>query len=118
MATSSEIQFEAGEIRGRVATLRVRGRLDADTSQLLLQRCADIQARGQNLILNLSEVTFLGSTGVGVLLALVEQFQEQAGVVHLACLSEPARTVVDVLDLGEYLSIHASEEDALAAMEA
>lgn len=118
MAISTDIQFVEGETRGRVATLRVRGRLDADTAQLLLQRCAEIQASGQNLILNLSEVSFLGSTGVGALLALVEQFQEQAGVVRFACLSEAARTVVDVLDLGDYLSIHASEQDALAAMEA
>ncbi len=118
MVTGSEIQIEPGEVRGRVATLRVRGRLDANTSPQLLQRCADIQARGQNLILNLSEVTFLGSTGVGVLLALVEQFQEQAGDVRFASLSASARTVVDLLDLGEYLSIHASEEEALAAMAA
>src|SRR5262245_23928772 len=116
MATSTDIQITEGPTHGRVSTLRLRGRLDAETSQLLLQRCAGIQASGQNLILNLSEVTFLGSTGVGALLALVEQFREQAGSVCLASLSAPTRAVIDVLDLGDYLSIHQSEADALAAM--
>jgi anti-sigma B factor antagonist len=117
MATSTEMQITEGPTQGRVATLRLRGKLDAETSQLLMQRCAGIQANGQNLILNLSEVTFLGSTGVGALLALVEQFREQAGAVRLACLSQPTSTVIDVLDLGDYLPIHDTEEDALAAME-
>jgi len=118
MNAGADMMIVEGETRGRVVSLRVRGRLDADTAPLLLQRCGEVQARGQNLVLNLSEVTFLGSTGVGALLALVEQFQEQAGTVHFAALSTEAQTVIDLLDLDSYLSIHASEAQAFTAMAA
>ena len=116
MPRNVEIQITEGESGGRIAVLRVQGRLDANTAPQLMQRCNQIQANGQNLVLNLSGVSFLGSTGVGTMLALVEQFQEQGGVVHFAALSEPARAVIDLLDLSDYLSIHATEQDALAVL--
>jgi anti-sigma B factor antagonist len=117
MATTQLIEIVEGEGRGRVAVLRVRGRLDGDTAPVLLERCAQIQANGQNLVLNLSGVSFLGSSGVGALLMLVEQFQEQAGDIHLVALSDSARAVVELLDLTQYLTIDATEEAALAALE-
>lgn len=113
---TSQMEVVEGESRGRVATLRVRGRLDAATSQDLLKHCSRIQANGQHLVLNLSEVTFLGSSGVGALLVLVEQFQEQGGTVHFAELSQTAHDVIELLALEEYLPIHATEADAFAAL--
>jgi len=118
MVTAGPIEIVESERRGRSVALRVRGRLDAATAPDLLKRCADVQANGQNLVLNLSEVTFLGSSGVGALLVLVEQFQEQGGAVHFAALSTTARDVIDLLDLGQYLPIHATEAEAMAALEA
>lgn len=118
MVTAGQIEIVESGRRGRTVALRVRGRLDAATAPELLKRCAEIQSNGQNLVLNLSEVTFLGSSGVGALLVLVEQFQEQAGAVHFAALSHTAKDVIDLLDLGQYLPIHATEVEALAALEA
>jgi anti-sigma B factor antagonist len=118
MNTAAEIEITEAGRGGRTVVLRVRGRLDAGTAPTLLQRCAQVQANGQNLVLNLSGVSFLGSSGVGAMLVLVEQFQEQAGAVHFADLSESARSVVNLLDLGEYLIIHPTEDEAVAALAA
>jgi anti-sigma B factor antagonist len=118
MDKTDEIQIEEGGSRGRVSVLRVAGRLDADTAPILLERCGAIQAQGRNLVLNLSGVTFLGSSGIGAMLALVEQFQEQAGAVHFVAPSATVRDVVELLDLGGYLPIDDSEEAALAALAA
>jgi len=49
---------------------------------------------------------------------LVEQFEEQAGEIRFAALSETARDVVDLLDLRQYLKIHATEEDAITDLAA
>lgn len=118
MVTTGQIEIVESERRGRIVALSVRGRLDAATAPDLLQRCAEIQANGQNLVLNLSEVSFLGSSGVGALLVLVEQFQEQAGAVHFAALSRAALDVIELPDLGQYLPIHVTEAEAFAALEA
>ena len=60
---------------GRVAILQVRGRLDSRTADVLRQRGAEVAAEGRNLILNLNGVTFMGTSGVGALLALSEEFE-------------------------------------------
>lgn len=118
MNTTDELVITDAGLVGRTAVLRVRGRLDAGTAPMLLERCAQVQANGQNLVLNLSEVSFLGSSGIGAMLVLVEQFQEQAGSVRFAALSDAAASVVELLDLGQYLTMHATEDEAVAALAA
>ena len=111
---SKDLEISQVENRGRTAVLRLKGRLDVKTSPILLQRVAEIQANGQNLVLNLAEVSFMGSSGIGALLVLVEQFQEQAGVVRLASPSPAVEAVIKLLNLDRFLAIDPSEEKALA----
>jgi len=118
MKSPVELEITESAGAGRTAVLRLRGRLDASTVSTLLERCAALQGDGHNLVLNLAEVSFLGSSGVGAMLVLVEQFEEQAGEIRFAALSETARDVVDLLDLRQYLKIHATEEDAITDLAA
>jgi anti-anti-sigma factor len=111
---SNDLEISEVENRGRTAVLRLKGRLDAKTSPILLQRVSDIQANGQNLVLNLAEVSFMGSSGIGALLVLVEQFQEQAGVVRLASPSPAVEAVIKLLNLDRFLAVDPTEEKALA----
>ena len=67
---TNELEISKPEDRGGTVLLRVKGRLDVKTSPILLQRVAEIQANGQNLVLNLSEVSFMGSSGIGALLVM------------------------------------------------
>jgi len=115
MRRTDTIQFEQREGPGHVAILRVKGRLDGETSPLLLQRCARIQSGGQAMVLNLSGVTFLGSSGVGALLVLAEP-GENSPPVRFAALSETAQAVVELLDLTQFLMLEATEESAVAAL--
>jgi anti-sigma B factor antagonist len=112
-----EFQVISAPGRGRTALLRLRGTLDAQTAPLLLEKSAEVQANGQNLVLNLAEVSFVGSSGIGALLILVEQFEEQSGAVRLAALSPAVEAVVRLLSLEELLSIDRTEDEALAALE-
>src|SRR5258705_13705225 len=113
---SNDLEISPVENRGRTAVLRLKGRLDVKTSPILLQRVAEIQANGQNLVLNLSEVSFMGSSGIGALLVLVEQFQEQGGSVRFASLSPAVDSVVKLLNLDRFLSIDATETASFAAL--
>ncbi|TMQ58755.1 MAG: STAS domain-containing protein [Candidatus Eisenbacteria bacterium] len=115
---NNDLEISKVENRGRTAVLRLRGRLDAKTAPILLQRVAEIQESGQNLVLNLAEVSFMGSSGIGALLVLVEQFQEQAGTVRLASLSPAVHSVVKLLNLDRFLTIDPTEDEALAELEA
>lgn len=115
---TEEFELSKPEDRAGTVLLRVRGRLDVKTAPLLLQHVLPIQAGGQNLVLNLSGVSFMGSSGVGALLALVEQFREHGGSVRFASLSPAVDSVVKLLNLDRFLVIDQTEGDALSALEA
>jgi anti-anti-sigma factor len=115
--TTGALEILEVENRDRTAVARLRGVLDVRTAPALLQRVASIQGRGQNLVLTLSEVTFIGSSGIGALLAIVEQFRDQAGKVRFASPSPAVMSVVNLLNLGAFLVIDAREEESLAAIE-
>ncbi|MEW2624872.1 STAS domain-containing protein [Streptomyces sp. NPDC048106] len=59
-----------GVERGEWAVLQVRGELDLMTSPVLRQRVHDVVAEGHHsLVVDLSDVFFCDSSGVGVLVA-------------------------------------------------
>ena len=110
------LEIERGETRGKTVVLRVRGRLDAKTSLRLLERAMPFAGMGRNLVLTLSDVTFMGSSGVGVLLAVAQAFQDHKGTVRLAAPSAAVSSVVKLLNLEPFLRIDASEDAAFIAI--
>jgi anti-anti-sigma factor len=62
--------YVTGDEQGEWTVLRVSGELDLVTSPVLRQRVHDVVADGRHsLVLDLSEVFFCDSSGVGVLIA-------------------------------------------------
>jgi len=116
MAEAFEIT--AGESRGRAAVVRLRGRLDAGGVQALLNHTSRVLAAEQNLVLNLSQVSFIGSSGVGALLVTLEMFREQGCDVRFVELSAAVAAAIQVLNLDRFLPIEASEDVAISKLAA
>ena len=98
--------------------LRVVGRLDAKSVPALLARCTEVRASGRNLILNLSRIDFIASSGVGALLSVAEEFKKAGRMVRFASPSTPVLTVIQLLNLEPFLPIDASEQEAERALQA
>jgi anti-anti-sigma factor len=103
---------------GRAALLRVSGRLDARSAPSLLEASAAVGQRGENLVLDLSAVTFMASSGLGSLLSLAEEFRQRGLRVRLASPSPAVDSVIRLLNLQNFLSIDPTEEAALHALDA
>ncbi|MFD4612920.1 STAS domain-containing protein [Streptomyces sp. NPDC058440] len=79
--------------QGEWSVLRVAGELDLVTSPVLRQRVHDVVAQGRHdLVLDLSEVFFCDSSGVGVLIAARRLIRSCQGRLRLIL---PARGAVD-----------------------
>ncbi|PBC62788.1 anti-anti-sigma factor [Streptomyces sp. Tue6028] len=79
--------------QGEWAVLRVSGELDLVTSPVLRQRVHDAVAEGRrSLVLDLSEVFFCDSSGVGVLIATRRLIRSCRGRLRLIL---PARGALD-----------------------
>ncbi|HUK62685.1 MAG TPA: STAS domain-containing protein, partial [Dongiaceae bacterium] len=70
---NSDLAIETVACEDGMFVLRVRGRLDARSAPLLSSRCVELRGQGRRLILNMSGVTFIASSGIGALLAMVEE---------------------------------------------
>ncbi|MEZ3177263.1 STAS domain-containing protein [Streptomyces pimonensis] len=88
------VTFEVtDEEHGEWAVLRVSGELDLLTSPVLRQRVHDVVAEGRHsLVLDLSEVWFCDSSGVGVLIAARRLLRSCRGGLRLIL---PARGAAD-----------------------
>ena len=106
------------EIRDRAVLLRVRGRLDARSAPHLQEVASRVRMRQLHLILDLSGVTFMASSGLGSLLSLAEEFRQSEFRLRLASPSTAVTSVIQLLNLQTFLAIDASEEEALHALEA
>lgn len=113
---AESMTIECDESVPTTLVLRVRGHLDAKGSPILMEKARTCREGGRHLILNLAGVTFIASSGIGALLALVEDARENGSGVRFAALSAQVRSVIDLLNLDQFLTIDPDEATALAAL--
>lgn len=111
---SNPFVIEEDRQNSTVPILRLRGRLEAAAAQDLLQKASGLREAGASvLLLDLSEVEFLASSGLGTLLLLTEEFRDSGGKLFLADLPQAVREVVDLLNLDQFLQIEPTVESGL-----
>ncbi len=105
-------------VLGRATLLRVAGRLDARTTPQLLTRCSEARKPGVHVVLNLADVSFVSSSGVGALLAIAEEARLSGGGLRISPPSTAVRSAIQLLNLDQFLTIDETEQQALDALEA
>jgi anti-sigma B factor antagonist len=112
---STEFELHVVEDSPRRILLRVHGDLDARSAPRLVERCGRARAEGKRVIVNLAGVTFVASSGIGALLALVEEFRDAGAALHLVAPSPAVMSVVRLLGLEAFLPIDPGEDASRAA---
>ena len=67
------------------------------------------------LVVDLSEATFIDSTGIGTLMATVHRLKELGGTLEIVCVEPNLLRVFEIVGLDRRLSIHATTDAALTA---
>ena len=111
---ASDVKTSKPESHGTFKVLRLSGRLDASAAQGVQKQCSVLRHEGaSHLALELSQVTFVSSSGLGVFLALTEEFKEANGSFRLVSPSSTVAAVIKLLNLDRFLSIAPSVEHLL-----
>jgi len=102
------LELEAGGTAAH-PEIKARGEIDVATSPRLRSALHDRFARGaEDITLDLSDVTFIDSSGLGVLVGALKQFRDQAkgsggdacdGTLRIVGAREPVRKVFEVTGL-------------------
>ncbi len=95
--------------------LRVAGRLDAATSPELEQAFSSLD--GQRLVLDLSELDYISSAGLRVLLARLKRIQPAGGQMLLAGLKPEVREVFEITGFTALFPMFDTLPEALSSLE-
>lgn len=98
---------------GEVDVVFVHGEVDMASAPQLQSALEEAQRGGKSLVIDMSEVDFLGSAGLSVLLVASEAQQARLRVVA----SDAVRRPIELTALDQLLSVFPSLDAALAADE-
>jgi anti-sigma B factor antagonist len=101
---------------GDCAVLQVTGEVDVYTTPALRERIRELAASGAvHLIADLSQVDFLDSTGLGVLVGGLKRLREDGGSLALVIKTPRILRIFQITGLTKALAVWPSAADAIAA---
>jgi anti-sigma B factor antagonist len=113
------MEMEVSELAASHMKLALKGRLDtAGVDSIEARLTATIVPRGQHVLLDLSQVDFVASMGVRMLISIARALGRKSVRLVLFAAQEGVAEVFESVSLGDIIAIRASEGDALAALEA
>lgn len=96
--------------------LDVGGEVDLSTAPSLRDKLGELMEGGSRRILvNLGDVGFIDSSGLGVLVQAKKQLDEVGGQMALVAHDGPTLKVLAITGLDKVFRVHPSVEDALAS---
>jgi anti-sigma B factor antagonist len=99
-----------------VPVLDLTGRLVfGDETKILRSAVKEIIEHGDSsMVLNLSDLAYVDSGGIGTLVGLYTSARAAGGDLKLACPNSRVQHVLEITRLMTILSVHQSEEQAIA----
>ena len=108
--------FEVRELTERTRAIDIKGDITAQSEYVLMEAYGRASGEGvKAIVLNFSELDYMNSGGIGLLVTLLVRAQRQHQGVLAYGLSDHYRQIFELTRLDEAVGIHDSEEDALAA---
>ena len=103
---------------GDASVLSVKGKVNFETAPQLKDAIKDIkdgisEQHQRILLINLEGVSFVDSSGLGLLVAARNLLEKSGGRLYLCCIAPQVKKVFDQTNLTNFFSIFESEQDAL-----
>jgi anti-sigma B factor antagonist len=106
----------SSDVREGVTVVHVGGEIDVYTAPVLREHLDEHISQGRHeLVVDLGDVSFMDSTGLGVLVGRLKLVRVRNGSLRLVCSSDRILKVFSITGLDKVFQIFASVDDALAA---
>ena len=108
----------SSEVENNVLTLTLSGDLIGEESGLELIELASQQIEQGVLscVIDISELRYINSSGIGVLITILTKFRNKGGEVCLVKPSENVKKLLIITKLNAIFNIADSEEEALSVL--
>lgn len=114
---TTDVNFEVAESdRDGTPVLSVRGEVDVSTAPELRERLLALAERGATLaVVDLSLVSFVDSTALGVLVSGVKRLRSAGGDLRLVVTEPRIAKVFEITGLTDVFKIYGSADEAVRA---
>jgi anti-sigma B factor antagonist len=100
-----------------LGVVHVSGEVDMYTAPQLKQSMLTLIDEGASrVVIDLSAVTFIDSTALGVLIGGVRRLHSGGGAMALVVTGRPVQRVLSITGLDRVFTIHATLDEAVAAL--
>jgi len=101
-----------------ICVVEAEGRLDAAAASQLEAALRSLLAEGtRKIVVDLSGVGYISSTGLRVLLVAIKRARERGGDLKLCCLSPRVYDIFRMAGFNAIFPIHGTEEEAVRGFE-
>ncbi len=102
------------EKSGDVTVVRIAvDTLDSSNEKRFKKEVIPILEPNSKVILDMSEVEFIDSSGLGVVLSCYRHVNAAGGDLRLCCLSEQVRTLFELVRMHRIFDIYGTREEAM-----
>ncbi len=111
-----DIKVVTKVIENKAAQVDVSGEIDVYTSPKVKEAINALIEEGHyNLIINLEQVRYIDSTGLGILIGALKKVREHSGNIFLVCVDQQIKKVFTITGLVKIFKIFDNNEAAIAA---
>jgi anti-sigma B factor antagonist len=114
---STTFTVDSARIKDNLGLVTLSGEVDIYTAPRLKERMLELFDAGvRDMIVDLSEVTFIDSTALGVLIGGVRRVGDAGGTMALVVATRPVERILAVTGLDQVFTIRQTRDDALAGL--
>jgi anti-anti-sigma factor len=100
-----------------VIVLGVGGKINTEASEALLRKMTDVIEKGaRHLLLELSGLDYINSSGLRILLTVARKMTDVSGKIVLADATELIYRVLQVSGCASHIGVYSSREEALKVL--
>lgn len=98
------MEIDTSTVEGRLAVVRLDGRLNMVAAPRLKTAIEDVvDGGGTHVVVDLSSVSFMDSSGLGALIAALKKARQAHGDLRIAGVNEQVATVLQLTNLDRVL---------------
>jgi len=106
-------------LEGRTRVIVVEGEIDLYTAPLLEERTTHVLEEGaRHMVVDLSRVGFIDSTGLGILVDALKRLRRSGGTLSLVVTDYDIERLFELSGLKSSFQMYRSREEALESLEA
>lgn len=106
------------EVKDDVLIVRLEGEIDHHEAKTLRKRWQEelYHHAVKHVIVNVGEVSFMDSSGIGVLLGRYKEVTQLGGEMVICSITQPIKRIFEMSGLFKIIRLQSNEQDALSAL--